>query len=104
MKRWEQLTFFLVIFRGVKWDAGELFILKVARSQLWYKKNPEFKLNMNGKGIEMGLEDSAAFGRKTPSSPSSQHTNYDSLKELNANNGKRIITCNWEMYVKFLLY
>lgn len=70
----------------MKWDAGELFILKVARSQLWYKKNPEFKLNMNGKGIEMGLEDSAAFGRKTPSSPSSQHTNYDSLKELNANN------------------
>ena len=45
-------------------------------------------------GQELELKDSAGDGSKTPVSPSRQPTNYDSLKELNANNGKLVaINC-----------
>ena len=39
-------------------------------------------------GDELELKDSAGIGRKIPTSPSGQRANYDSLKELNANNGR----------------
>lgn len=42
-------------------------------------------------GVEMELKDSAGIEPERPSSPSKQRANYDSLKELNANNGRYIV-------------
>ena len=64
-------------------------------SQLDHRLNHHFvfRENMAKNGEELELKDSAGDGSKTPVSPSRQPTNYDSLKELNANNGKLASYC-----------
>lgn len=43
---------------------------------------------MANSGVELELKDSAGTENNKPSSLSPKHTNYDSLKEVNADNGR----------------
>lgn len=56
-----------------------------------------FGENMAKNGVEMEMKDSAAFGGKNISSPKGQRPNYESLKEVNDNNGKVECTCKNEL-------